>query len=326
MSGPAKRYIKLAIKLAIVVGLFYALGQKGLISAEATSRALTQWKEMLKAVGAMLATLYLGIVRWQWLLRAQGIDLRFSRTVQLSLIGQFFNIALPGAVSGDFVKAFYIANEAPGKRAAAFGTILFDRLAGLSGLVLVSAGSLFLFDSLWGSRIANATRFILIPAFVGVVGFYAYLFLVNEAKDPLLKLLAAIERKAPKLGSVTRVYEGVRHYHSHRAAVLKVLVVSVVIHSLVGFAMLNFAHAFGDLDLPVRALYVVFPLGLLVTAVPVAPAGVGTGHFAFSYLFQLLGSMRGADIFSMFVLFNLLVGGIGGVIYLRFKSEVPRPS
>ena len=58
----------------------------------------------------------LGILRWQWLLKAQNINLPIMRTAQLNLIGAFFNLALPGAVSGDFVKAFYIGKDIPGQK------------------------------------------------------------------------------------------------------------------------------------------------------------------------------------------------------------------
>jgi hypothetical protein len=55
----------------------------------------------------------------------------------------------------------------------------------------------------------------------------------------------------------------------------------------------------------------------------VAPAGLGTGHFAFAFLFGLLGSQRGGDVFSLYALCNILVGAIGGVIYMRFRSHTP---
>ena len=51
------------------------------------------------------------------------------------------------------------------------------------------------------------------------------------------------------------------------------------------------------------------------------PGGVGTGHAAFGILFQVIGSARGADAFSFYVLSQLLIGAVGGVIYLRFKSR-----
>ena len=60
-----------------------------------------------------------------------------------------------------------------------------------------------------------------------------------------------------------------------------------------------------------------------MTAIPILPGGVGTGHAAFSFFLQLIGSLQGADAFSFSVLGNLVIGGVGGLIYLRFKSTHP---
>ena len=106
---------------------------------------------------------------------------------------------------------------------------------------------------------------------------------------PVLKILRAIEVRLPKAGALTQIYVGLRHYHNHRLVVLQVLAISVVIQLLVGWACWHFAAALGETGLPLLALYVIVPLGMLVTAVPVAPAGVGTGHAAFLFLFGLLG-------------------------------------
>jgi uncharacterized protein (TIRG00374 family) len=241
----------------------------------------------------------------------------------LSFVGNFFNIALPGAVSGDFMKAFYLGKEVSGHRGSAFGAILFDRVAGLSALVLVSAGAaIFGHDHLARSVILGTRPFIVFAA-IGVLIFYTYLFLVREHHDPFLSILKMIEARIPKLSAIVRIYRGLRHYHNHRMTVVNVLAISLVIHLLVGWVCLQFASALGEGTLHLLPIYVVVPLGLLVTAVPVAPAGVGTGHAAFSYLFNLLGSARGADIFTLFALSNLCIGALGGIVYLRFKSHQP---
>jgi uncharacterized membrane protein YbhN (UPF0104 family) len=82
-----------------------------------------------------------------------------------------------------------------------------------------------------------------------------------------------------------------------------------------------FAQALGEQTLVFRSLFVVVPLGLLVTAVPVTPAGVGTGHGAFGYLFGLLGSTVGANVFSFVLLSNIVFAAAGGLVYLRYKKE-----
>jgi uncharacterized protein (TIRG00374 family) len=321
-----RRALGLGLKIALVGGLFWYLAQKGLLSVEAMKRALGRPDLIGPAATMILLSSFLGAVRWQWLLGAQGIRIPFLRTVQLVYIGNFFNIALPGAVSGDFVKAFYVANEAKGLRGRAFGSILFDRIVGLSALVMVSAGALIIdLDALSGTPLLRAIRLPVLLAAFGFLSFYLYLFLVREKRDPLMLALRSAETKAPRVGSFTRIYEGVRHYRSHRWTVVKALVLSILIHVMVASSCLLFAHAFGETSIERLAVYVIVPLGLLVTAVPVLPGGVGTGHAAFAFLFAFLGSQRGGDVFSLNVLMSFAIGAVGGLVYLRYKSERPIP-
>ncbi len=312
--------IKLAIKVLFVVGLLWVLVQKGFISLSETRQAFSRLDLIVPTIALMIATTLLGVSRWKLLLRAQGIELSWLRTLQLTMVGNFFNIALPGAVSGDFVKAWYIGREIPGKRARAFGSILFDRVAGLSALVLVSATA-FVF----GVETYPALRVFMVIAALAVLVFYGYLFLVRETHDPVLKALKQAESRVAKAGSLVRVYEGLRHYHNHRAIVVQVLLISIMIHLMVGLACRNFAYALGDHHLPLIAIYVVVPLGLLVTAIPILPAGVGTGHAAFLFLFKLLESEQGANIFTLYALVMISIGCAGGLFYLQFRTHEPKP-
>lgn len=319
-----KKKIVLVVKVTLVVGLLYFLIQKGFISLQATQQALKQWQKILTAFLTLFFTSFLGIIRWQWLLRAHNIHLKWTRTIQLNYIGTFFNLALPGAVSGDFVKAFYIGKEVKGQRSRAFGSILFDRVAGLSALVFVSAGALLVgFDSFSHSLLLHAIQYLILFAAIVVFCFFTYLFLVREHHDPLLRLFRYFDKRISKFQSITRIYEGLRHYHNHRLTVIKVLALSIVIHLLLGYCCYNLALAVQPTPLSLLPVYVIVPLGLLVTAVPIAPAGVGTGNVAFLYFFSLIGFARGADVYSLYALLNILIGCMGGIIYFRFRSHEP---
>ena len=322
-----KKTVMTALKLIFVGVVFYFLWQKKLISIDALGRAMSQTNHLIPGVLAAVFTLFLAGLRWQWLLQAQDIHIKWTRTLQLVFIGQFFNIALPGAISGDFVKAFYAAEESKVDRGRAFGSILFDRIVGLSALVLVAGGALLShFRAFVGTPLFSGIKVFVSVATLCVFVFYTYLFLVKEAHDPVFRVLDFLEAKSAKFGTLKRIYVGTRHYHHHRLLVLKALSVSIVIQLLVGFACIQFAYALGETQLVPLAMYVVVPLGILVTAIPVLPGGVGTGHAAFSWFFQLIGSQRGADVFSFQVLCQFLLGAIGGLVYLRFKSgkvEIP---
>ena len=319
---PKSHHLKTLLKIAFVVLLLGFLVKKGFISVEATGRAFSHPEYIVPAILAFTVTALLGVIRWQWLLKAHNIHLPLKQTFQLTFIGNFFNIALPGAVSGDFVKAFYVGHEVPGRRADAFGSILFDRVVGVSALVLVSAGALLLgYPSLWGTSLFSAIQFFVGVAALAVIAFYSYLFLMREKHDPLLLIFRKLEKRFDKFGSVTRIYEGLRHYHNRQGTVLKALGISVTIHILVAFGCWNIAQSLEPVQFSLLSLYAVVPLGLLVTAIPIAPAGVGTGHAAFGWLFMLLGSKMGANVFSLFVLFQLCMGALGGAIYLRYRSH-----
>ncbi|MBC7385668.1 MAG: flippase-like domain-containing protein [Cryobacterium sp.] len=314
------------LKVLFVVLVFWWLAKKNLISVSAFMGGLKNWPQILVGVFCLLLSAFLAAFRWGILLRAQGIKIRNSRLLQLQFIGNFFNVALPGAVSGDFVKAFYIAHESPGNRGRAFGSILFDRLVGLTALVAVSVTALLLeMRHFIGSPILAGVKAFVMTSGAAVVVFYAYLFLMHENADPVLQFLQAFERRNAKFGSLVRIYLGVRVYHSERRLVVRAFLVAFLIQSLSAYACLCFARALGEWQIPANGLLVVTPLGLLVTAVPVLPGGVGTGHAAFSFFYHLLGSDRGADIFSYFVLIQLCIGAVGGLVYLKFKKGEPSP-
>lgn len=320
------KHLTTVLKFVFVGGLLYFLVRKGFISVEATARAFTRLDKVLPAIALLFFTTFLGIVRWQWLLKAQDIHLSFGRTVQLAMVGLFFNIALPGAVSGDFIKAFYIAREVHGQRARAFSSIFFDRIAGLSALLILGAGALlFGRDQIAGSGFFPAVRVILILPGVAFLAFYTYLFLVSETNDPLLKFLRKMESKVARFGSLTRIYEGVRHYHRYRLTVLMVVLTSILIHFCVCLASGLFLEALGETANPPIAVFIAVPIGLLATAIPIAPAGVGTGHAAFSWLLHFAGTERGADVFSLFALTQFFIGAVGGLVYLRFRAHEPKP-
>jgi len=296
----------LLLKFLLVVGLLTFLAKRGFISIQATHQALQQWQKIVPAIGLLFCCTFLGVSRWKWLLEAHQIHLSWGRVFQLTMVGNFFNIALPGAVSGDFIKAFYIGKEMKGHKSKAFGSILFDRVAGVSALVLVSAGALAAgLTSFLNSPLFSAIQVLIELAATCVILFYTYLFLVREKGDPLLRFFRSLEKKCTPIGTLTRIYA-----------------LSVLIHLVTGWSCLTFAQALGDSNLPLLAAYVVVPLGLLVTAVPIAPAGIGTGNIAFLYFFHLIGSERGADIFSLYALTNIFIGAIGGLIYFRFKSHI----
>ena len=92
------------------------------------------WTQLLTAALAYLLAQIVIAVRWQYLLRVQGIRLPFIRLAWLVLVGAFVSNFLPTTVGGDLVKMAAVANGQP-RRAVAAASVLADRLFNMAGMV-----------------------------------------------------------------------------------------------------------------------------------------------------------------------------------------------
>ena len=93
---------------------------------------------LLGGLACVLATLPGQGLRWLWLLRTAGLRVSLVRAMRLTMVGQFFNVCMPGTTGGDFMKAYYAARNS-GQREAAVMSVVMDRLLGLIGLVVMAA-------------------------------------------------------------------------------------------------------------------------------------------------------------------------------------------
>ncbi len=321
-----KERIKLVLKFGLVGVVFWFLFRKGLITAESFQAMLASPLTVITVVVLMVVNTFLGSARWRNLLEAKGASLSFKRVLELNMIGNFFNIALPGAVSGDFVKAVYVSKQFPDRRAGVFGSMLLDRFLGVSAMIFVGSFSalISLFVN-WGGSLPHVLLYSVCALGVGILIFLIYMFLSHQ-RDPLFALIRFVTKRHSRLQLIDKLYLGVMDYRSRPRAVVTAVLQSLIIHGLLVVIAFSISETVSVTPISLVALAVIVPIGMLATTIPVLPAGVGTGHAAFFALFKLIGSDQGAEIFSLIVLLNVIVGVIGGVVYLRVGSRTPSNS
>jgi hypothetical protein len=316
-----KSILKNLIKILITVLILYYLNQKGLLDFSRVKSVFNDKLSVSIVVLAFLFCNYLGALRWQLLLRGQNLHLKFKDTFSLTWIGIFFNTALPGAVSGDVVKGYYIVRkQADGKgKIKAFTTLLLDRLLGLSALVIVSFVAM-IFNQ---KAIASVSALKPLSGLITIIFFSILIFYVFVLYDSWIA--RKVESFLPKLpfGHLfEKFFSSVKAYENNKRYILYGLLISICIHLILisCFRMLALKLP-GFYEVSFSKIYFLVPFGMLVTAIPIAPAGLGTGHAAFAYLFHLLNISVGADAFTAYVSFQLLMSLIGGVFYLRYKDR-----
>ena len=321
-KGRIKSIASFFLKLALVSVLLVFMAKRGFLSFESIKNAAQYPGKISIAVALMLISTFLGIIRWNILLKALKIQLPNTKMFSIAMIGSFFNVALPGAVSGDVIKAIFVAQEVEGVRAKAFSSIFFDRVLGVSALFLISGFALLLSAGhAWAIGVFTPLKTLLIVAGAIIVGFYAFLFGLAHHWDPFLPILKNFESKLKPVGSIRRIYEGILEYRSHPVPFAMAFLLTLIIHSFIVIAFQLLFEALGVTDLSLNALFVVVPLGIFVSGIPVLPAGIGTGHAAFAYLLYLLGSQTGADAFNFLVLFNLALGALGSLFWIQRRKR-----
>ena len=96
------------------------------------------WRWLAAGVGAYGVFEILAGIRWQILLRVQGIHITWWRLYGLLLVGLFFSLFIPGGTGGDIIKGYYLLKEAPvGRKTSAALSVVMDRLLGLLGVAVL---------------------------------------------------------------------------------------------------------------------------------------------------------------------------------------------
>jgi len=312
-----------SLKLAFVAGLLYWLVQSGKLDFSQLVILIREPWILVAVISAWLVGTFLGAARWLMLLRGLDLEMGYFRALRLQLIGLFFNTAMPGAVGGDIIKAIYVIREQQTqRRTPAMLTVLLDRVVGLAALFILAAVAVG-FDLGF-----FAARPVMLPlvGFIGIgvvgmlVGFVVVIYPFAPGRDPVARLLTW---RVPGFNFLSKVYEALRCYR-HRPLVLvgTVLISCVIQLCSMALGYLLLLRLTGQSPAP-GVFATVFSTGIMTTALPIAPGGLGVGHVAFDKLFSMAGLTGGANVFNVLVLSQLCLNLIGFVPYLLHRTKLP---
>ena len=290
-----------------------------------------------KLLFALAALCYLGPLtvastRWWWLLRVNGLDVRWREVLRFTWIGVFFNNVVPGQTGGDVVKALYIIKRCPDGRVEALMSVIVDRILGLGSLAFLGA-VVVLFQVERFGPIAFGIWGVL--GFVCLIGVFAFSRRVRRLVriDQLLRKLPA------KLaGPLMRVDQAIHFYRAHKRGVFVWLLVGVLNHvgTVTVFVLMGRALGVG---MPATEYFVLIPVILMVSAVPIAPNGWGVGEALFQTLFGTYGAMyvpagtpnpgqviatRGVALSILYRIHTTIWSLVGGFLLLSDDQRVSR--
>lgn len=327
------------LKFSAATGVVVFLWARGDIAWEPLRGALGRWEQSLPAFLLLSSMPLVQFWRWQSLLRANRLHLPHREVFSFLMVSKFFNMAFPGYISGDILRGFYVSRRAsecggagqageepmePNARVvppAVVASIVLDRIAGLTPLF-----ALCLIGLLGLLSYPIPREILLSVGALAVIGLLAplLLFLLTYRRPQPAGLLGRLVRWPRLEQFVSAFYEGAHRYARNLKLIRNILAYSFLNQGLAIASFILFGWAL-RIEAPVMSYFLLVPLGLLVTAVPVSPAGLGVGQVAFLALFHLVGVSQGANLFTLYMASYVVINLTGALLYVfPLHHAIPR--
>tara|TARA_B100000925_G_C22011036_1_gene476507 strand:+ start:6887 stop:7873 length:987 start_codon:yes stop_codon:yes gene_type:complete len=314
--------LKNFLKIIFSVGLFSYLVYQGKIDTKLLSR-------LLLTPGAMAVTLILIVsqnlsnsFRWLLILATQTKKkINFLFLAGINWIGLFFNTVLPGAVTGDLIKMLYVKQiDSKISKTSMVLTVLMDRIYGLLGLIiLMGAISILRYERLTsiGPGLETIVHFNLL-LLVGALSFFSLMFLPENYQ----KKFSYFCSKLPLIGKKTiHLNECFWMMAQKKKTLFTCVGISIISHNLGIMAFYHITSPFYEVPVEFLDIYSVIPVGMIITAIPISPGGMGVGHAAFEKILGYFQLNNGANLFNTFWIMILLNNILGLIPYLLFSKK-----
>lgn len=259
-------------------------------------------------LGLYFSGMVMNSVRWNLLLRAQGIRIPFLETLKIVITGAFASNFLPSTIGGDTVRIVSIVKFNT-TWSVSVASVLVDRFLNVFATLTLLPFSFFVFGT---------------PAalFQNLAGSRAPAWMASGAG------LAAgrIDRWATKVSAaIRRLWRIFRIWMGHPGVLLLSFALSWMSTFVVFFAVWVLAQG---LEMPVALYQVlgVMALTYLVSMLPISINGYGLREVAVTTLYMQLGAtLEQAATLAVITRFMLLVEALPGALWLSqaVAAEMP---
>lgn len=265
----------------------------------------------------------LSVLRWRVSLAVQGIRASFPSLLNSTLVSGFLGFLLP-SFGEDAVRGYdlYKANASGGVNIAA--SILFERICGLLGHVIVGTTAL----SLYHDRITN--RSVVHFALILYGCILVALFIVFSKS--LSRWLVSLLRRWPLLKAIgdkaESLTDAIQLYRQNKVAWLKILGLSLVFQFSGFLYFYVIATALG-VETGFSTFVLLVPIVIILSLMPISVGGLGVKEGLFVVLFTQLGVARESAFLTSAVGSTLHIAFVllGGLVFLlRKKSAAPAVS
>jgi glycosyltransferase 2 family protein len=241
-------------------------------------------------------------LKWQRILRSDGVAMRLPFLLKTNLIGGFISLFLPTSFGGDVYRVV-AARGVNQDLAKSTSSVLFDRLSGFFALVSIC---------MVGYVALPEQPYELLVVFLYAFGVAGFLVLSSD-----LAIGLGGSSRLTIVQKITKVLRSFRNYRSRRRLLAIVLLLAfafqfnvIVINKVYTVAL--------HIDIDFAVLLVTIPLIYLTEALPISINGLGVRESAFAFFFVMNGltAEEGIAVSLLIVAERYLLGILGGSLLL----------
>ncbi|MEO0563679.1 MAG: lysylphosphatidylglycerol synthase transmembrane domain-containing protein [Chloroflexota bacterium] len=298
----------LALRLAFVALIFWLVWRWSDIDVDQLRGEASQirWTWVLPALLIWIVAIWVASARWRILLDVVRRGTSVNALFAFNMIGIFYAQFLPGLISGDMVKGYYLSRDGD-EKVKVLSSALMDRFVGIGingllGLAALAVSPLVMntFD---------------LPGFVPPLVFGGVIVALVVAYG-MVRFLERFEDRFP--GPIKTAFEPIKLYAAHPVALAGASAMSIAYFAVWTLSLWALGAAVGIADLGFFTMLLVLAVVNVAQFLPLSINGAGIREGAVVALLSAYGvGEEKALVFSLLIPLTALgLAAIGGMFML----------
>ncbi len=308
----------LALKIALTGSLVWYIVHTVPLSKVVPALRQAHLPDVFAAFAALLVARGLMGLRMKRVTDQQGMSLKVSQLIGISLASTFYGTFLPGSLSGGLIRWYRISRK-DGKPTEALAAIGFDRLMDTMTAAIFGLGC-------WLLSAQARPRFVIGLGLLGAtLGCLFLYFLAFHAQGSRLTSNSVGRLLKPRIPSWLReklkiIFDASKQYHGLPAAELaSIFSLSLLIHWISTAAFVFLGWSLG-IHLTLIDFGWIRSAWLLLAMLPITIAGLGLREGSFLIFLKPYG-VAGPQVIALSCLrlaTSLAIAALGGLLELRY--------
>lgn len=314
--------LKGIFKLLFAFTLIYWLVRSGKLDFNLLAEAFEAPMKIICVILFLQLDNFIVAYRLKFLIQIKAKEaISFMGLFLANWIGIFFNSVLPGSVTGDVVKIFYIQHlDENLTKKYLLMSVFVDRVVGLLGLITISGifsivnySTLSILSGEVKSLIhLNLALFVCVIITLILIFFFQNIPLLIAKPFEQVKVIGKIVTKLKEIWLDVCLFKNI---------LMKVLSLSILIQGIAIFIFWFLTHPYAQGEFTLATAFTVMPIGFITLAIPIAPAGLGVGHVVFEKLLGFFAITNGASLFNIYFFVILISNLTGAIPYLMHSGK-----